>query len=169
MDMKVFYSLKINTIYCSKTCSNRTRYLPKELVKNLVASVSKYVMEATEYQASVSNGAGEMIAVGEKLTQKALDDIATVARNHKRDMEMQKLREEHERQKSLESQSGFSVAEEEKIESMVLATEPCPDCGSSHHRSCITQPKKYKIRRIGDNNGNNGNNENNGDNNKQTI
>jgi hypothetical protein len=25
---------------------------------------------------------------------------------------------------------------EDKIESMVLATEPCPDCGSNHHRSC---------------------------------
>jgi hypothetical protein len=25
---------------------------------------------------------------------------------------------------------------DEKIESMVLADEPCPDCGSRHHRSC---------------------------------
>jgi hypothetical protein len=25
---------------------------------------------------------------------------------------------------------------EEKTESMVLATEPCPDCGSSKHKSC---------------------------------
>jgi hypothetical protein len=25
----------------------------------------------------------------------------------------------------------------EKIESMTLATEPCPDCGSRHHRSCV--------------------------------
>ena len=24
----------------------------------------------------------------------------------------------------------------EKVESMVLADEPCPDCGSNHHRSC---------------------------------
>lgn len=24
----------------------------------------------------------------------------------------------------------------EKVESMALATEPCPDCGSGHHRSC---------------------------------
>lgn len=25
-----------------------------------------------------------------------------------------------------------------KVESMVLADEPCPDCGSHHHRSCAT-------------------------------
>lgn len=28
------------------------------------------------------------------------------------------------------------VAAAEKVESMALAEEPCPDCGSGHHRSC---------------------------------
>jgi len=30
----------------------------------------------------------------------------------------------------------------EKIESMVLAEEPCPDCGSGRHRSCKAAPRK---------------------------
>jgi hypothetical protein len=40
-----------------------------------------------------------------------------------------------------------------QIDSMVLADEPCPDCGSNHHKSCNQKPKKYKIRKIGEKNG----------------
>lgn len=30
---------------------------------------------------------------------------------------------------------------EDKIESMAIADEPCPDCGSGHHRSCQPNPE----------------------------
>jgi len=44
---------------------------------------------------------------------------------------------------------GFVIKDNDnkKIESMVQAEEPCPDCGSSHHRSCKKQTTG--LRRLG--------------------
>jgi hypothetical protein len=41
---------------------------------------------------------------------------------------------------------------EEKTESMVLATEPCPDCGSDRHRSCdpLENTRKWSMKMYDD-------------------
>jgi len=151
---KKFHALRINKLYCSKQCANRTRYLPRELVEQLIERNSKYAIKATRYVAMVTDNNGEETAVGYEAENTSFNNPLGNDEGLLKALALEEL-QKRQRQASLKSETGFGVVvEEDKIESMVLADEPCPDCGSNHHRSCQQpQQKKFKIKPIQKNGG----------------
>lgn len=116
---KKFYATRLNKTYCSKPCANRTRYLPKDLVAQLVSRNSKYMLKANKYAAMVTNEDGIDEVVGATVTPQAVDDLETYARTKARERGIKvpttvDIIEEENKQKSMESESGFVVKEEQE-------------------------------------------------------
>ena len=155
IDSKVFYARKLNTIFCSKRCANRTRYMPAKLVANLIAGVSRYMFDEKEYQRMTLDE--DNIATEEStVSQKQIEDLETIARVKKYE---QNQKEEKEKQKSMKSSSGFTevidatvhVTTENdltlsSIKTMVEVIKDNPDIVNK-------EPKKYKIKSLQRNGG----------------
>jgi hypothetical protein len=146
---------RATALFCSDPCRNKGRSMKPELKLALIRRNGQYIMKANNYLAEVPDKNGTLTAIG--YTPENADNkhplgedeayLIALAKMEKQKRDELSKYEEKEKQKSLESESGFNVIVEDKIETMALADEPCPDCGSNHHRSCT--PKKYKIRPIG--------------------
>lgn len=63
---KSFQCKKISTLFCSKKCNNRTRYLPKHLIQELVRRNNNYTYEANNFTAITRDESGVMNVVGYK-------------------------------------------------------------------------------------------------------
>lgn len=61
---KAFDCLKVSTIFCSKKCNNRTRYLPRHMIAELVRRNNAYSIQATGRTAIVLDGVGRSKTVG---------------------------------------------------------------------------------------------------------
>jgi hypothetical protein len=142
IDSKIFYARKISTIYCSKTCANRTRYLPRTLVARLVASVQKYAFDEREYHRMATDNNVTVPIDDNTIDPKAIADLELLARENKRQQDLRLQHEEKEKQKSLESDSGFSV-----VESPADMSTEALQAGATAEIINI-EPKKYKIRPI---------------------
>lgn len=112
-----FYAVKVNKIYCSKQCSNRTRYLPKELVAQLVERNNKFAIKANKYAAMISNPDGSETTVGYEPKEITVahplgkDEglLLALAKLEIQQRQDQVLRDKQDKERSLESESGFGM------------------------------------------------------------
>lgn len=159
IDMKVFYSRKISTIYCSKKCSNKTRYMPSQFVAKLVQAVQQHMMTVKGYQESVmteDNSISDVTAIG--YTPKGatkehplgeeegyLTGLALLVKSkiqpkivHKTGFHLEKTPMDPE-------MKDFMLEDDDETH---LSTMNETQLANIEHEQ--TQPKKYKIRRIGE-------------------
>jgi hypothetical protein len=147
--IKPFLAVKINALYCSKKCNNRSRSIPEGLLKGLIKNVSVHTMSVKDYQQSVMN---DEDAVEVNVTVKPTNDLSALGSDKdfllglaKMDAQNRRdklILEEKEKQKSLESDSGFSV-----VESPADMSTEALQAGATAEIINI-EPKKYKIRPI---------------------
>lgn len=147
---KKFYAMKVNKMFCSKTCSNRTRYLPKELVASLVQRNSQYMIKASKYVAMIQDDSGRETSIGyeppDVTTENPLGKDAgylIALAKMKREQRDNDERLEKEKQEIADISSGFSVIGDNKQED---DTDDIPDLSNIFDKD---EPKKYKIRKIG--------------------
>ena|SRR5580698_5500685 len=109
--LKQYFASKINTLYCSKKCNNRSRSIPDPLLKNLIKSVSIYTMDVKEYQRSIminpldiANDTQRYIPTIDNALGKDADYLIALA---KMEAEQRKRDKEIEEQKKEQSANGF--------------------------------------------------------------
>jgi hypothetical protein len=173
---KKFFAMKVNKIYCSKTCSNRTRYLPRELVISLVQRNARFAMKANRYVASVITEDGSEEQIGSSIPEESTKDnplgkdhglLVALAKMELQKRKEQAEKEELERKRSLESECGFAVVEKDNngdikdISSELFVSDNTVDSiilNDNDDQNSIQDnqevadnntTKKYKIRKIG--------------------
>lgn len=52
---KNYYTQRLNTLYCSRSCRNRARYLPPNLLASLVRRNSQWAISASRYTSMVQD------------------------------------------------------------------------------------------------------------------
>jgi hypothetical protein len=122
---KKFYAMKVNKMFCSKTCSNRTRYLPKELVASLVQRNSQYTIKANKYVAMVQDDFGNESAHGYEPPETSNEHplgkdegyLYALAKMKKeqRDRESELQQEKQEKQEIAPIDSGFGQESEDGV------------------------------------------------------
>lgn len=62
-----FSCSRIDRLYCSPTCKNRTRYMPLELLNTLKKRNEQFMIKANNFAASVSNQDGRIVTMGKEI------------------------------------------------------------------------------------------------------
>lgn len=50
-----FFTVRVNSLYCSKKCRNRVRYLPQPIINSLIKRNAQFTMKANKFTASIDN------------------------------------------------------------------------------------------------------------------
>src|ERR1700687_5867417 len=70
-----FFTVRSNTLYCSKKCRNRVRYLPQQIVNSLVKRNAQFTMKANKFTASIQGRTIETLPADIQLCEaKARDE-----------------------------------------------------------------------------------------------
>jgi hypothetical protein len=143
---------RATALFCSDPCRNKGRSMKPELKLALIRRNGQYIMKANNYLAEVPDKNGTLTAIG--YTPENADNkhplgedeayLIALAKMEKQKRDELSKYEEKEKQKSLESESGFSV-----VESPADMSTEALQAGTTAEIINI-EPKKYKIRPIGE-------------------
>jgi hypothetical protein len=141
---------RATALFCSDPCRNKGRSMKPELKLALIRRNGQYIMKANNYLAEVPDKNGTLTAIG--YTPENADNkhplgedeayLIALAKMEKQKRDELSKYEEKEKQKSLESESGFSV-----VESPADMSTEALQAGATAEIINI-EPKKYKIRPI---------------------